>query len=76
MVNTNDLSLVLGVILAVFSVPSLLNAWTEDRPPRFGMIIGLTGLVLIAIAVSRNPSGYSLGDIPPTFARVIRAFIG
>ncbi len=76
MVNTNDLSLVLGIILAVFAIPSLLNAWTEDRPPRFGMIIGLTGLVLIGIAVSRNPSGYSLGDIPPAFARVIRAFIG
>jgi hypothetical protein len=71
-VNTNDLSLVLGIILAVLAIPSLLNAWTEDRVPRFGAIIGLTGLVLIGVAISRNPGGYSFDEIIPTFARVFR----
>lgn len=75
MVNTNDLSLVIGVILALLSIPSLLNAWTEDRAPRFGAIIGLTGVVLIGIAVVRNPSGYALSDIPPAFGRVFRALL-
>jgi hypothetical protein len=75
MVNTNDLTLVVGVVLAVLAIPSLLNAWTEDRPPRFGTIIGLTGVVLIGIAMTRHPSGYSLNDILPAFSRVIRAFL-
>ena len=75
MVNTNDLSLVLGVVLAVFAIPSLLNAWTEYRPPRFGTIIGLTGLVLIGLAMARSPSGYGLDDVLPAFSRVIRAFL-
>lgn len=75
MINANDLSLVIGVILAVLAIPSLLNAWTEDRPPRFGTIIGLTGVVLIGIAMSRHPSGYSMKDIIPAFSRVIRALL-
>lgn len=75
MVNTNDLTLVVGIVLAVFAIPSLLNAWTEDRPPRFGTIIGLTGVVLIGIAMTRHSSGYGLNDILPAFSRVIRAFL-
>lgn len=75
MINTNDLSLVIGVILAVLSIPSLLNAWTEDRAPRFGAIIGLTGVVLIGLAMARNPSGYALNDTPPAFGRVFRALL-
>ncbi len=75
MVNTNDLSLVVGVILAVLAVPSLLNAWTEDRAPRFGAIIGLTGVVLIGVAMMRHPSSYSLNDVGPAFGRVFRAFL-
>lgn len=75
MVNTNDLSLVLGIILAVLAIPSLLNAWTEDRVPRFGAIIGLTGVVLIGLAMARHPSGYALNDIPPAFGRVFRALL-
>ncbi len=74
-VNINDLSLVIGVLLTVFSIPSLLNAWTEDRLPRFGGIICLTGMVLIGVAAARNPSGYALGDIPAAFTRVIRALL-
>lgn len=75
MVNDNDLALVVGIVLAVLSLPSLLNAWTEDRIPRFGALIGLTGLVLIGVAVSRNPTGYSFDEIIPTFGRVIRGFL-
>lgn len=75
MINTNDLSLVIGVILAVLAIPSLLNAWTEDRPPRLGAIIGLTGVVLIGLAMARHPSGYALNDIPPAFGRVFRALL-
>ena len=72
MTNENDLALVIGIVLAVLSVPSLLNAWTEGRAPRFGALIGLTGVVLIGIAASRNPGGYGFEDIIPAFNRVIR----
>jgi len=74
-VNTNDLALVTGIVLAVLAIPSLLNAWTESRTPRFGALIGLTGLVLIGFAVSRKPGGYEFAEILPTFERVIRGLL-
>lgn len=76
MVNTHDLSLVIGIILTLLAIPSLLNAWTEDRVPRFGALIGLSGLVLIALALARHPGGYSGADIPAAFRRVFNAFLG
>lgn len=76
MVSSNDLSLVIGIILTVLSIPSLLNAWSEDRPPRLGAILGFTGLVLIAIALANNPSGYTGADVPAAFRRVWRAYFG
>ena len=76
MVSSSDLSIVFGIILAVLAIPSLLNAWAEERPPRLGAILGFTGLVLIAIAMSRHPGGYSGDDITAAFRRVWRAFIG
>lgn len=75
MINENDLALVIGMVLAVLSIPSLLNAWTEGRVPRFGALIALTGVVLIGIAAARNPGGYSIDEILPTFARVIRGLL-
>ncbi|ESW61323.1 MAG: 50S ribosomal protein L35 [Rhodobacter sp. CACIA14H1] len=73
--NSNDLAFVIGILLAVMSIPSLLNAWTEERAPRFGAMIGLTGLVLIGLAMSRHPGGYGLDDVLPAFRRVFNALL-
>lgn len=75
MVNTNDIALVVGICLAVLAVPSLLNAWTEDRAPRLGALMGLTGLVLVAVAISRHPGGYGFGDVPAAFHRVFKGLL-
>lgn len=71
MVNENDLSLVLGIVLAVLALPSLLGAWVEERVPRVGAVMVLTGTVLIAIAANRHPGGYALDDVPAAFTRVL-----
>lgn len=70
MVGTNDLSLVFGTFLFLFSLPSLLNAWAEGRSPRFGGLLAVGGLGLIAFALSRQT--YSLNSIPAVFSRVFR----
>jgi len=67
--NQNDLVFVLGIVFAVLSIPSLLNAWTEGRAPRFGAIMALGGIVLIGIAASRHPGGYGFDDVLPAFRR-------
>lgn len=71
MANANDLFLVLGLCLILLALPSLIGAWIEDRVSRLGAILCLLGVVLAAIALSRHPGGYSLGDLPDVIRRVV-----
>ncbi len=59
-----DLFLTIGVVLTALSLPSLLQAWTEGRPPRVGGIMIIAGIALIVTAVVRHPQGYAFDDIP------------
>jgi len=61
----------IGIILAVLCIPSLLNAWTDGRIPRFGGLIALTRAVRIGRAGIRNPAGHDAKGIASTFARVL-----
>ncbi len=67
----NDLLLVIGVVLVALSLPSLLAAFTESRPPRIGAIMILVGGCLLAYALTQNPRGYTFAEIPDVFLRVI-----
>jgi hypothetical protein len=67
-----DLFLTLGLLLAVFTIPSLLSAWVEGRAPRVGAIMLLAAVGLIAAALTQRPGGYGFGDIP----RAVMAVIG
>ncbi len=67
---TNDLFLVLGLVIGTLAIPSLIGAFSESRPPRAAAILGMVGCGLIAIAVTQQPGGYSFAEIPQVFARV------
>ena len=67
----NDQMLVVGIILCALSFPSLLAAYSESRAPRVGAIILLMGGVLLVVALSRQPTGYTFAEIPDIFVRVI-----
>lgn len=70
-----DLLLVIGIILAGLSVPSLLAAFSESRPPRAGAIMVLIGGILIVVALSQAPRGYTFAEIPHVFLKVIDRFV-
>lgn len=65
-----DLYLTIGVILVVLTLPSLLNAWTEGRPPRVGAVVLMIAAILITIALTQRPSGYAFEEIPGTMLKV------
>ncbi|WP_377513198.1 hypothetical protein [Octadecabacter sp. R77987] len=67
--------LVIGLIVAAFSIPPILGALAEGRAPRAAAIMVLIGGGLIALAVSQKPSGYSINEIPDVFVRVVGQFI-
>ncbi|KAJ04461.1 hypothetical protein JQT66_08110 [Sulfitobacter mediterraneus] len=70
-----DLALVLGVIIAGFSIPSILSAMSDRRAPRASALTILIGGGLILFAVQSQPGGYSLGDVPEVFNRVFNRYL-
>lgn len=73
---TNDFYLVIGLAILVLSVPAVIGALSAHRAPRAAAIAILIGGGLVALAVSREPGGYDIKDIPDAvyrvFAQVIR----
>ena len=72
---TPDLSLVLGIVIAVFSVPSILSALADGRAPRASAITILIAGGLILYAIQSQPGGYTLQEIPNVFVRVAAKFV-
>jgi uncharacterized membrane protein len=70
-----DLALILGIILGGLSVPSILSAMSEARPPRVSSLLLLAGVGLIAYAVMTRPGGYRLEQIPDIFFSVLGRFV-
>ncbi len=70
-----DLALVIGVVIAGFSIPSILSAISDGRSPRASMLTILVAGGLILYAISTKPGGYRLGDIPDAFIAVAARFM-
>lgn len=71
----SDLFLVIGLIIAGLSVPSILGAFSSGRIPRAAAIMIMIGSGMIAIAAINKPSGYSFQDIPVAFSHVINRYL-
>ena len=67
----SDLLLVIGIILGALSIPALISAFSESRPPRAAAILIMIASVLIVAAIWQKPSGYQIADIPDVFFRVV-----
>lgn len=70
-----DLLMTVGVVLGVFTIPSLFSAFVEGRPPRVGAIFLLTAGALIATALVRKPGGYDLAELPGVMVSVLGRYI-
>lgn len=68
---TPDFYLVLGIVIAGFSIPSILSALSDRRAPRASAITVLIAGGLILLAIQTQPGGYTLQEIPDVFVRVI-----
>lgn len=70
-----DLAFIIGIILAVFSVPSIMASITEGRAPRVAAFTIILGGVLILWAITDKPGGYRFQDIPDAFVRVVGKYL-
>jgi len=70
-----DLIFTIGLVLAVLSVPSILSAYSEDRPPRGAAIVILIAGGLIFLGINQKPGGYEIAEIPEVFASVVNRYL-
>ncbi|RBI77539.1 hypothetical protein DQW77_00625 [Roseovarius sp. TE539] len=70
-----DLALVIGLVIAVFSVPAALSALSDGRAPRVAAFAMIAGGALVVWALTQSPGGYRIADIPDVFVRVVASFL-
>lgn len=70
-----DLLFVLGIVLGVFSIPSITSALLDGRPPRTPAVLILIGALMIGYAVQKKPGTYGFDTIPDAFSRVIARYL-
>lgn len=70
-----DLMLVIGLAICLLAIPTLLSAFSDSRPPRAGAIMVLIGGVLLVLALTQKPSGYTFAEVPDVIFRVIGRFL-
>ena len=70
-----DLFLVLGIVIAGFSIPAIFSAVSDGRAPRVPSIMILIGGGLIAIAAANKPNGYTVSQVPEVFTTVIGRYV-
>ncbi|MFG6530230.1 MULTISPECIES: hypothetical protein [unclassified Sulfitobacter] len=71
----SDLAMVMGIVLAVLSIPSILSAVTDRRSPRASAITILIAGGLIVFALRENPGRYSFENLPEVFVSVAADFL-
>ncbi|WP_417726488.1 hypothetical protein [Roseovarius sp.] len=70
-----DLAMAIGMVLGVFSIPSVLSAYSEGRAPRVAALTIIASGGLVVWAISKKPGGYSFGELPEVLVRVVARFV-
>ena len=67
-----DLALTLGLVIVVFSIPSILSAFSDRRAPRASLVTVLIGGGLVVYAMQVQPGGYRMEEVPQAVMHVLR----
>lgn len=70
-----DLALSLGLVVAAFSIPSILSAVSDRRSPRASALTILIGGGLVLYAMQTKPGGYTLAQVPDVFVAVVGRYL-
>ena len=70
-----DLALIIGLVLAGFTVPSIMSALSDRRAPRASMVTILIAGGLILYAAVSKPGGYQISEIPDVFFGVLARYL-
>ncbi|MBZ0127808.1 MAG: hypothetical protein K8F59_01705 [Rhodobacteraceae bacterium] len=71
-----ETTLVIGMVLSVFSLVAILNAWIENSPPRTAAIMVMISGGILVIALLKAEDGLQWHDIPDSFIAVAARILG
>ena len=71
----SDLVLVIGLVIAALTFPAIVSAFSRVAPPRGATVAAAIGGAMIVVAVTQNPGGYRMQDIPKVVARVVDHYL-
>lgn len=66
-----DLFIVVGFLLAAFSLPSALASYAEGRFPKIALAVLVLGAVICVVTAILSPDGYSFGRFPHSFIEIL-----
>ncbi len=70
-----DLIFVIGLVLGVFSIPSILSAISDGHAPRVAAFTVIAAGVMVFWAISNKPGGYDIYEIPNVFVQVVARYL-
>lgn len=70
-----DLFLVIGIVILGFTIPPILGAIFDGRPPRTPAILILIAGGMITFAITQRPGGYIIQEVPDAFIRVVGKYL-
>ncbi|KMK68421.1 hypothetical protein [Puniceibacterium sp. IMCC21224] len=66
-----DLTLVIGLVIGLFSIPSMISAYSDERPPRVAALCLVLAGGLILNAMQNKPGGFRVSELPHVFYGVV-----
>lgn len=71
-----DLALVIGIVIGLFTVPSIMSVISDKRASGVPIFIVFVAGCFLFYAMWQKPSGYKLREIPGVFQNVLDRFSG
>ncbi len=71
----HDLALVIGLVVGVFSIPSIVSSVSDRRTPRVAAVALLVGGGLFTWALTQKPGGYQISEIPDVMVQVVARYV-
>lgn len=70
-----ELVLVIGIVLAILSMPAMVSAIVHHRSPRRAAIVVMIAGGLVVVGAGMDADGFQFSDVPRAFAVVIASII-
>ncbi|MFY0662750.1 MAG: hypothetical protein JXR15_19830 [Shimia sp.] len=70
-----DYLITAGLVVGLFSIPAMLAAYADSRLPHRAMAAFILSAAVITVAITLDPTRYSVADLPNVVIRVIADII-